>query len=979
MRPHLLELWAFGAFPGEVRIDLDAIGENGLVLLCGDTGGGKTTLLDALGFALYGAVPGERHKAREDLRSHHAQAGATAQVRLEFTARGRRLRVTRTPVQTRPSKRGGKPVTQNPTAVLESWDGAAWSPLAQSPPDVGLEINRLLGMDASQFFQVVVLPQGGFAAFLQADHKDREALLKQLFHVDRFEQVERWLAGRAADALADIAGASAQVHLAAARLGQAAGVQPPQELEEAGDWARQLAAGAEAERVEAAGAAERDLVARTAAQQALVDAEQLAAQQQARRSAEAEQARLAAQSAELDALQVLCDAAERARPVQVALQAHDASKGALRRAEVAAEQALAQPELLRAAATDEATDEAGLRALAARSLTEGGRLQALVEVADRAGAADADVLASTEHEQQLGVALGQALALLAGLPGAREQAEQQVELAAEADRALPQARLTHEQAVAAEQLAQQSAQLTAEQTALTAALLVSITTAEQARTHATAVRQQRLDALVAELAATLVDGSACQVCGATEHPAVAQRQADHVSKDAEQAAEQRAVAAEKARLALELQSAALAERAAGILARLDPAPVAVTVLAARVADLQRVAAAAGPALLALTALQAETERCQAEVVRLQTRQGEQRTRAVEAAEVARALRARLVAELGEGVQLSTRRRELAALAEVAAAAAEALSEAGSARALCLAAELTVTQLLAAAGFSSHQAAREAGREASWLRDTTASLAAHGAQLAAVASRLAELDVALEPPAPVAGCRAAAEAAALAFEDSYASERVLAGRSAALAALLAPFVDALAELAPLREVAADLKALAEVAAGRGSNRLSMPLSTYVLAARLEEVAESASLRLSRMSGGRYTLTHTDVGRDKRRRAGLGLQVHDGWTGRSRDTATLSGGETFMTALSLALGLADVVTAESGGRTIDALFIDEGFGTLDAASLDQVMDVLDDLRTGGRLVGLVSHVADLKLRIPAQILVRKGENGSRVELR
>jgi exonuclease SbcC len=159
---------------------------------------------------------------------------------------------------------------------------------------------------------------------------------------------------------------------------------------------------------------------------------------------------------------------------------------------------------------------------------------------------------------------------------------------------------------------------------------------------------------------------------------------------------------------------------------------------------------------------------------------------------------------------------------------------------------------------------------------------------------------------------------------------------------------------------------------------MPLSSFVLAARLEEVADAASHRLAAMSGGRFTLVH-DPGerRDRRRRAGLGLLVSDAWTGRTRATATLSGGETFQAALSLALGLADVVTAEAGGRTMDVLFVDEGFGTLDPDSLDEVMNVLDELRSGGRLVGVVSHVADLRGRIPTQIRVRKDTRGSRVE--
>jgi exonuclease SbcC len=158
---------------------------------------------------------------------------------------------------------------------------------------------------------------------------------------------------------------------------------------------------------------------------------------------------------------------------------------------------------------------------------------------------------------------------------------------------------------------------------------------------------------------------------------------------------------------------------------------------------------------------------------------------------------------------------------------------------------------------------------------------------------------------------------------------------------------------------------------------MPLSSFVLAARLEEVAESASRRLARMSGGRYTLVHSDASRDRRSRAGLSLEVDDAWTGRRRDTATLSGGESFQASLALALGLADVVTAEAGGTRMDALFIDEGFGSLDQEALDDVMDTLDELRSGGRLVGIVSHVGDLAVRIPAQVRVIKGPNGSHVQ--
>jgi exonuclease SbcC len=130
----------------------------------------------------------------------------------------------------------------------------------------------------------------------------------------------------------------------------------------------------------------------------------------------------------------------------------------------------------------------------------------------------------------------------------------------------------------------------------------------------------------------------------------------------------------------------------------------------------------------------------------------------------------------------------------------------------------------------------------------------------------------------------------------------------------------------------------------------------------------------MTQGRYSLIHTDGTARGGARSGLGLLARDTWTGQDRETSTLSGGETFLASLALALGLTDVVTAEAGGARIEALFVDEGFGTLDESTLDEVMDVLDGLREGGRVVGLVSHVAELRARIPAQVQVRKGRTGS-----
>jgi exonuclease SbcC len=222
--------------------------------------------------------------------------------------------------------------------------------------------------------------------------------------------------------------------------------------------------------------------------------------------------------------------------------------------------------------------------------------------------------------------------------------------------------------------------------------------------------------------------------------------------------------------------------------------------------------------------------------------------------------------------------------------------------------------------------------------------------------------------------AAAEAANSAAVDRELAEKALASvRSAADGHALLE-----SEAAPLREHYQRVAALAETARGLGENSYKMTLNTYVLAARLEQVAIAASERLGTMSDGRYTLSYSDALAGRNQKSGLGLEVVDQWTGQRRDTATLSGGESFMASLALALGLADVVQQESGGVDIETLFVDEGFGSLDEQSLEQVMDALEGLRDGGRVVGLVSHVAEMKLRIPTQLQVHKGRTGSTVSI-
>jgi exonuclease SbcC len=240
----------------------------------------------------------------------------------------------------------------------------------------------------------------------------------------------------------------------------------------------------------------------------------------------------------------------------------------------------------------------------------------------------------------------------------------------------------------------------------------------------------------------------------------------------------------------------------------------------------------------------------------------------------------------------------------------------------------------------------------------------------------ELDIATEPSIDVEGAAANAARAAVEHERTVAELAHARRQVIELDRKVPEFSELLAALPEVERRAATVRGLADLTGGQGANSRRMTLSAFILAARLEEIAAVAGQRLLRMTGGRYSLVHTDAGRGTRR-SGLGMLARDNWTGVDRDTATLSGGETFLASLALALALADVVCAESGGTRLESLFVDEGFGSLDETTLDEVMDVLDGLREGGRVVGIVSHVAELRQRVATRVHVRKHENGSTVE--
>jgi exonuclease SbcC len=491
--------------------------------------------------------------------------------------------------------------------------------------------------------------------------------------------------------------------------------------------------------------------------------------------------------------------------------------------------------------------------------------------------------------------------------------------------------------------------------------------------------------MAAVLAGDLVSGQPCRVCGSPDHPdpAVA---AGAVATDVD---EERAQAAcDRAQTRREETAARLAELRTELDALLEITEESVDVLA-------DVMAAAEEALAALEAdaartdeLEARLGRAEAELVQARDRRetvlqtlAESRTRHAELTTEAARLAERLDEARGDDPTLEARIDRLAGEAGLLRDAAEAMRRAGTAVDELTAARAAAADSAAAEGFDSAEAAQRAALPADERSRLNAEIRTFDDEDAAVRAQLEdpELSEAAGAPAPELPDLEAGLAAADTAYTAVASARDRARqRLARLGELHATLTDRVAAWRPAAERHAVATRLAGLASGQpGLNRLSMRLSAYVLAARLEQVVAAANERLARMSGGRYALEHTiDRAAGDRRggSGGLGLRVVDAWTGRERDPVTLSGGESFVTSLALALGLADVVTAEAGGTEINTLFVDEGFGTLDEETLDEVMDVLDGLRDGGRAVGIVSHVAELRTRIPAQLRVRKDRTGS-----
>lgn len=959
MRLVKLELRAFGPFGGCQEIDFEALGEEGIFLITGPTGAGKTTLFDGVMFALYGRASGDRRQP-EQFRSDFAEETAVCSAALEFAIRGERYRIERQPQQVRQNAKG-RYVTVKAGAVLTGPKGEVLSKIRE----VDARVVELVGLTAEQFRQIVLLPQGEFRKLLDSSSAEKQEIFRRIFGTQKFSRLEDLLREQAGEAQAKMEELTVRLQVEREKIACAPGslleglcrAEYPdydailQQLEES----LQAAQG----ELERAAARRQEVAARHRA----LDPDALARQNQGIAALAIAKAEWAAWQAEGPLQSQREEALDLARRAELCRQAMRRAKEAAERAESARRQA---KEAARALAENRPRWEAaqaGAEALLGQetartaALRRAEALRGQQEQARRRERVEGELARCERTLQRLGQ-----LQTYLQLRDRRQEGEEQ----RRALTALREAALARGEAETALAEAQRRAQ-------------------EESRRH--------LQGQAALLAEGLTPGAPCPVCGATHHPAPA-RAGGEIPTAAQ--LEETAARVEALRRRAEGARAEEAACRAALPAALQgvqdlPAQDAalkdeLALLAAEERQLADQVAAFIP-LDQLAAKGLDTPAgCELAASRQQSRR--------EALEEERGQLADLPLPHQLEGEAAAAEAEAKTLAEQIAARRDAFSRAQerqaslqkavdiyaeSAREAAAAAEAeeeTARQQFARQGLRADALPQGGEEEIRRLEGEIAAYRERGAQWRARLEGLAEY----EGKTPCDLEEAARRSEQLAAEEE-ALERQLSEGQVALAQN-GGCREAIAALLAQRdrwgEGYRDAVDLYRVASGQNAKKLSF--ERYVLSAYFDQVVRAANRRFAGMTEGKYTLLRRTEREKGNRASGLDLEVLDSLTGKTRHVNTLSGGESFQASLSLALGLADVIQLFSGGVSLETVFIDEGFGSLDAEALECAVDTLERLRREDRVVGIISHVEWLEERLPVALAVRPlPGGGSRASVR
>ena len=933
MRPLRLTLSAFGPYAAETTLDLEKLGKGGLYLITGDTGAGKTTLFDAITYALYDhSSSGIREGSM--LRCKYADDKTPTFVELEFEVHGVRYTVRRNPEYQRSKARGEGMTTEKADATLTYPDDR---PPVTKAKDVTAAVQEIIGLDYNQFSQIVLIAQGQFTKLLNASTEERSRIFRKLFRTQRYAQLQERLQAEASALNQQRTAQNAKLD---SLLG---GLQFSPEDPDA--------------------EALRTLCAQTVPETALSLLDTLTARQAA--ALEEAGTALQATEAQLDTVQQQLGAAAQAQRLAQQLAARQAELVAARPALDAA----------RAEADRHAGDAAQLDALTAQ-VTQAQSALAAYDTLDalccqQTEARDAARLAAAQAQKRrtqldsLNAALAAAETELAALANAdtrllalqnrSAQLTQRGEALAKLEQRLADCQ---RQAKAAHKAQENYRAAAAAQ--------------DEARARRDALERAFLDAQAGLLAEGLTEGAPCPVCGSTHHPARALL--PHTAPTQAQVEAARQAAAEADRQAQNASAAAQSALAAANEAKTSLRRDAETLLPERFTTPEGTV----PLTFALmTNVLAE------ENAALQTAQTDCKAQCRQAE-----ADCRRKAQLEADRQAKTRQRP--ALEQ---AAAEADRSAAAQNASADALEGQIAERRAALPYPRRADAQaaldklEADRRT--LRtgmDTAQRKLKQAEQTVAAAEAAVEALTAQQTAAQKELPARSAEELTAQQTALTAARETLRSREKQLSAQLLPNRKTAAQYRAAAEARQALEsrwqwvsALAATAGGTLTSKQKIRLEAYIQMNYLDRILRYANTRLMQMTAGQYELERIGA-ENQRSQSGLDLGVIDHYNGTRRSVKTLSGGESFKASLALALGLSDEVQSSAGGIRLDTLFLDEGFGSLDEESLELAIRVLSGLTEGDRLVGIISHVGALKDRIDRQVVVHKARTGgSTVELR
>ncbi|WP_201520864.1 AAA family ATPase [Gulosibacter hominis] len=1025
-----LKVAGFGPYRSEQFVDFTRFDDDGLFLIAGPTGAGKSSVLDAIMYALYGNTPRyDDTGTGEQIRSNFCGPTDPTRVTVEFEHGGVYYRMSRSLAYQVPKKSGDGMRTVAGKLAFERREGDQWHTIATRAKQVAQEFAEVFPLRADEFLQVVLLAQNAFMKFLDAKTGERQEVLRKLFRTYLYRDLMDAVKSRADAARVNVDETRSALEVAVAEIERLRGsvcaaaegvsadsvaadsVSADAAASDDGTTVDDGAAAPSPEQLIAAALAE------IAAAQARVrdarDHAEAAANADAQRAAKAKEQRqlqqLRAQlQRERDALQQQSQhiedqvvpkiaAAETAAPLLPYLEGEKRAGTAV--AEAAAELKAARIRLADVGTDTELaigrqtadTDESGalseelvaehtrelehareflgvlreradaeieLEQLEQRQREANELVDSLAEQLDRVQREAAERPAKLAEQQ----AKHTEFTGLAALVAARTDAVEQAERVCAAARELPAAETRCEQAAAAYRSA--------------------LSEREHANQHERELAERRYRNAAIELASQLAPGEACAVCGATDHPNPAHpgdAQQQPVSdtelaaaRERSQLAHDRVSAAHDEVQTHERERDALRQKSGGT--SLDAATATLTTARAELT-----AAREADAALQKCSEQIETLKREIEADAQHLRDAEAalvraRSSSDNAAEACQQMRSEVTRLRAGQPTIARRIKIIAALITATDSLLQSNSAVRNTRQQLEAVTRQLDERLASSPFADRDRLAAAALPASKVAELREEVHQHREAVAEVRAKLADERFATLPDTPVDSDTPAAVAQASANRLTELNQ--LAGSVASEQRRAAEQAEHSRELmARLGEEGARAEALSRFADTlRGANARKQNIEVFVLASWLEEIIQAANAHLTQLSSGRYQLEVDESIEAHGRQSGLGIAVFDSYNGELRKPQSLSGGETFLVSLALALGLAEVVSAQAGGISLDTLFIDEGFGSLDSETLEVAMRSLDQLRQSGRTIGVISHVEAMHQRIPAKLVVERNPDGS-----